>query len=194
MSSVSAWTQVAFRFRNDDGSETTATWQAAQNTNISLPVNTPLRLRFLIDETASVAWTTKAFGMRSSQNAAAYSSSIGGAILLVDSANFVDAANTTSQLTGGSGTFLTSNAGMKDTGANASNAGSAGQFFEIEYSFKLASGSWSVGDTCDLRIYNETAGAALNAYTVTPRITVAAAAGPPDWDWSKAPKNTLLRM
>lgn len=173
MSSVSSFTQVAFRFRNDDGGESSAgaTWKAAQNTNISLAILTPLRLRFLIDETASVAWTSIAFGLRTSKNAAAYSSLSG--VTMIDSANFTNAANTTSQLTGGSGTFVTSNAGMRDLAAspNATNSGTAGQFFECEFSFQLDN-SWSVGDTCDLRIYNESASAAIAAYTATPRITV----------------------
>jgi hypothetical protein len=38
-------TQTRFRWRNDDGSETTATWKAAEDTNISLGLDTPVRLR-----------------------------------------------------------------------------------------------------------------------------------------------------
>lgn len=162
---------MAFRFRNDDGSETTATYKATQNTSISLAILTPLRLRFLIDETASVAWTSVAFGIRTSKNGGTYSSLSG--VTMIDSANFSNAANTTSQLTGGSGTFVTSNAGMRDLAAspNATNTGTAGQFFECEFSFQLDN-TWAVGDTCDLRIYNESASAAIAAYTATPRITV----------------------
>ena len=52
--------QEGFRWRNDDGSETTATWKAAQDTNTSLLVDTPVRLRVLLDtdgDPASAAYT-----------------------------------------------------------------------------------------------------------------------------------------
>lgn len=41
--------QEGFRFRNDDGSETTATWLAAQDTNITQPIETNTRLRMLVN-------------------------------------------------------------------------------------------------------------------------------------------------
>ena len=43
--------QKHFRWRNDDGSETTATWAAAEDTPISLAKNTPVRLRVEIGAT-----------------------------------------------------------------------------------------------------------------------------------------------
>jgi hypothetical protein len=43
--------QEGFRFRNDDGSESAATWKAAQDTNINLAAATVTRLRFLINAT-----------------------------------------------------------------------------------------------------------------------------------------------
>lgn len=41
--------QEGFRFRNDDGNETGATWKASQDVNISLAVGDKFRLRFIID-------------------------------------------------------------------------------------------------------------------------------------------------
>jgi len=43
--------QEGFRFRNDDGSESAATWKANQDTNITLAANTAFRLRFLLKAT-----------------------------------------------------------------------------------------------------------------------------------------------
>ncbi len=43
--------QEGFRFRNDDGTETTATWIAAQDANISRNKNANIRLRMLINAT-----------------------------------------------------------------------------------------------------------------------------------------------
>lgn len=47
--------QEGFCFRNDDGSETTATWNADQDANITLGANTAKRLRFVIDTTGDPA-------------------------------------------------------------------------------------------------------------------------------------------
>lgn len=51
ISAAIALDQEGFRFRNDDGSETTATWKEAQDTNINLAINTVARLRMLINAT-----------------------------------------------------------------------------------------------------------------------------------------------
>lgn len=37
--------QFAFRFRNDDGSESAATWKAAENTDIDLEAGGKVRVR-----------------------------------------------------------------------------------------------------------------------------------------------------
>ena len=41
--------QTHFRFRNDDGSETTATWLANEDTNVTQPLSTNTRLRMQVD-------------------------------------------------------------------------------------------------------------------------------------------------
>jgi len=43
--------QEGFRFRSDDGTETTATWLAAQDTNITQPTLTNTRLRVILNTT-----------------------------------------------------------------------------------------------------------------------------------------------
>lgn len=47
--SVATYEQEGYRFRNDDGSETTATWKASQDTDISIAKETPFRLRMLVN-------------------------------------------------------------------------------------------------------------------------------------------------
>jgi len=54
-SAAVALDQTHYRFRNDDGSETTATWAAAEDTPISLAKNTPVRLRVEIGATGDPA-------------------------------------------------------------------------------------------------------------------------------------------
>jgi len=51
---TTTYTQKRFRFRNDDGSETTATWNAAEDTNISLAKLTPKRLRIQTEVTGAI--------------------------------------------------------------------------------------------------------------------------------------------
>jgi hypothetical protein len=46
--------QSAFRFRNDNGSESAATWLAAENTNITQPLSTNTRLRAQVDTSGTV--------------------------------------------------------------------------------------------------------------------------------------------
>ena len=55
---ASALVQEGFRFRNDNGSETAATWAENQDTNITWGLNTNLRFRALIDSPGSATTTT----------------------------------------------------------------------------------------------------------------------------------------
>lgn len=52
--SVPTLTQARYRFRNDDGNESAATWAASENTTISLSKNTPKRLRVQVQTTGNV--------------------------------------------------------------------------------------------------------------------------------------------
>lgn len=47
--------QYSYRFRNDDGSETTATWKAAENTSVTLAPSTTARLRIGVNATGDPA-------------------------------------------------------------------------------------------------------------------------------------------
>jgi hypothetical protein len=49
--------QYAFRGRADDGSESSATWRAAENTNFAVPLATGFRLRFGINTTGDLGGT-----------------------------------------------------------------------------------------------------------------------------------------
>ena len=49
--------QEGFRFRNDDGSETTASWKAAQDAHVTSPLGANIRLRTLVNTTSDIAAT-----------------------------------------------------------------------------------------------------------------------------------------
>lgn len=49
--------QEGFRFRNDDGDEASATWMESQDTNVTAPLDTNTRIRFIVDGTGDPAAT-----------------------------------------------------------------------------------------------------------------------------------------
>lgn len=165
-----SFTQVTFRSRNDNGSETTATWRQTQGTDDTYTTDTNYRIRFLIDETASRAWSNVTWNLYYSLNSGTYTAvGSGQPVKLSLSGNFTNGDNCTSQLTGGSGSFLTSNAGMCES-SGATNTGAAGNYFEVEFCIQIDSAYVAHNDTINLRVYNGTS--AIATYTDTPIITV----------------------
>lgn len=59
-----SYEQEGYRFRNDDGSESTATWKAAQDTDITLSKDVPARLRMLVDVTGAPGAVTRTLQYR----------------------------------------------------------------------------------------------------------------------------------
>lgn len=164
------FTQVTFRLRNDNGSETTATWVAAEGADATLVTDTNYRIRFRIDETNGRSWSNKTWNLYYSKNAGAYTAVASGQpVKLSLSSNFTQGDDCTTQLTGGTGTFVTDNNGMCES-SGATNSGSAGYLFEVEYCFQIDSAYVAQGDTINLRVYDSST--AINAYTDTPVITV----------------------
>ena len=51
------YTQSTYRFRDDDGSETAATWLAAENTNTTITLDTNFRVRIAVASEGLDAWT-----------------------------------------------------------------------------------------------------------------------------------------
>lgn len=166
-------TQVTSRWRNDDGSETTATWAAAANTDITPIIrdsNLKLRLRINVRQTGTTA-ATYTGTLYVSKNGGAYaqiSATATNGCKPVDSANFADNDTTTQQLS--AGTFV---AGRMDevngqstaTGLMAQNVNT-----EHEWMLQFTSSELANGDYFDFRQRHISSN--LNTYTVTPRITI----------------------
>ena len=53
-----SWEQEGFRFRNDDGSEITATWRQVQDVNDTASIGDTIRPRILSDATGDPSGTT----------------------------------------------------------------------------------------------------------------------------------------
>lgn len=165
-----AFTQVTFRGRNDDGSESAATWKATQGSDWTQDTGAKFRVRFRIDETNSRAWTNKVWNLYYQLNAGGYNPvSASTPVQFALSDNFVDGADCTAQLTGGTGTFVTDNNGMKETTGGATNSGTAGYLFETEFCLILDAGQLATNDTINLRIYDGSS--AIAVYSDTPVIT-----------------------
>jgi hypothetical protein len=162
--------QSQFRFRNDDGSETTATWIDALNTNVSLTAGSTYRLRITLQETAGGS-ANAGFHLYVSYNGGAYTFFNNTAIGFGVSTNVTDEQATTQQLSG-TGTFT---AGLIDSGGNGTSSigvdpnGNT----EVEYVLHVPASSFA-GATYSFRVYLDT-DVALSNYTVTPTVTVAAA-------------------
>ena len=164
--------QTRGRWRNDNGGEVTATWKAAESTDVEFARDINVRLRLQVDVTVGTG-TLATPTLRYSHNSGAYTavSASSSVIRASESPHITDGVATTALLTAAGGSFV---AGSIDevNGACASVSTASG-YTEVEYVFQVRSADVAVGDTVDFRVYNNTT--ALNTYTVTPRVTIIAA-------------------
>jgi len=168
--------QVTFRIRNDDGSESAATWKEAQGDDGSINVDTKFRVRFLIDETAAKTWAVNNWNLYYNHNSGGYVA-VGAAtpIQFATSTYFTNGDDTLQRLTGGADQFLSDNNGMIDSTGGATNSSAVkGDWFDLEFCLLIDSAQVANNDTILLRVYLGTA--ALNGYTDEPTITVIEAA------------------
>lgn len=172
MSGSSAITQRSFRVRNDDGTETTATWKAAENTNVSQVWDVNFRLRFEIEETGSVSLAST-YKLQRSINGGTYAdvNSTSTGARPAASANFADGAATTNQITTSTRAFVAGT--MDEVDGAVASVTLSNQQTELEFSLQLRSADLVAGDTVAFRLVRG-ASTALNVYTNTPTLTAAA--------------------
>lgn len=168
-----AFTQTSYRFRNDDGSQTTATWKAAVNTNSNEKAYRSFRCRFLIQQTVSAANQnlSRIFKLRYSLNGGTYTD-VGAqnsetAVRYASSVNVSDATATTQQV--GTGSFIAGTIDNNGDTGTITFTNSALSETEIEFVLELYGGLINEVDTLDLRVY-ETDNTVLTSYTNTARI------------------------
>lgn len=160
--------QDHFRFYNADGDEATATAIAAEDANITVPADTDIHLRLLLQETAGKIPNSPAGGViQYSLNGGAYSNLSGN--VTASPSGLTEAAVTTQRLAGGSGTFAAGRQ-EEDNGqvTGAINIPASGNT-ELVFSINLGAGL-SDGDTVDFRF--KYALTSLEAYGITPRATI----------------------
>lgn len=163
--------QQVVRHRNDDGSESAATWMVAENTSTNIPINTPFRFRVRVAQTISNANQNlnKEFTLRYSLNSGSYSviaaiNATTAPVRFANSAYVSDGDSTTRQLTIGNGTFITGRIDNNNTTGLLAFSGTS--YTELEFIIELYGPLLVVGDGVRLRVY-ETNGTALNNYSQT---------------------------
>jgi hypothetical protein len=167
--------QEHYRFRNDDGDETTATWKVALDTTTSYQLADKFRVRFSMHETAGGDPANFAPTLQYSQNAGTWTN-IGAAgadapIRAVASPNVADNAATTQQIS--SGTFTAGSFEEATAAAAAIDLGRYG-LTEFEWSLEVnagASSPFAVSDTIQLRVNF------MAFYDNTAQFTIASAGG-----------------
>lgn len=182
--------QIHYHWRNDDGTETTATSKTGgiSDTTISgLAESTGVRLRIEISNEGGTIlnYSTQQFrieyGLKSSTCAAIVSwtdvGAGGGDWDMYDSSNLTDGANTTNIAVSSGGvanenpTFVVSNGGVKDTSSTVTPVSvSSDAYIELEYSIQALPAATDSGTYC-FRVTN--AGSTTNySYLVYPEATI----------------------
>ncbi len=166
---VPTFDQDSFRARNDDGSESAATWQAPANTNWTQAVDHNFRVRFVVQETSGFSAADKTFQLEYNHNGSGWNDATGASSVVRSwiSPSVADGADTTQQV--GSGTFVTPNGGFDEVNGLAGGASldfSGSDETEVEYCIQIRSADVSNNDTVQLRVKG------LDTYTSTPTITV----------------------
>jgi hypothetical protein len=145
--------QRSYRFRNDDGTQTSATWKAAQNTAISQGVNQKFRLRMETQETAGGAANNVDFTLQYNLNNTGWVTitSSSNVVRLIDSAFVADNTPTTNQLTAGTGTFRAGSViGSSESTGRVSFVGS--DHTEHEWILTLVQGTVNNNDNIIFRV------------------------------------------
>ncbi|OHB22117.1 MAG: hypothetical protein A2939_05805, partial [Parcubacteria group bacterium RIFCSPLOWO2_01_FULL_48_18] len=180
---VSNLTQIHYRWRNNNGDETSATWTAATDTPIlNVVKSTTTRLRFEVSNEGATGSAAITYRIE-------YSTSMSGGWLPVGSTSDSQAhwVMVASQLTEASNTSNVAN-GLPDenttfvTGRQLENSNqtagitlSSSSFTELEYSIAATSTAID-GQTYYFRVTN--AGTAITNYSIYASATLAAAAAP----------------
>jgi hypothetical protein len=201
MTIPAVWNQVAYRGRNDDGDETTATWKAAQNTNWTQTVDVNFRVRLEVQETGAGAGNNKVWQLQYNLASAGWVTvnDVSSVVRSSASPNVTDGVGTTNQLTVGTGTFQ---GGSGSTGGfdevNGAAGGStmdvaASGHSEAEFCVQIRSGDVTDGQTVQLRITDN--GTDFAAYDATPTVTISepAAENGAEYAWMQPQQYPIFR-
>jgi hypothetical protein len=165
-----AWTQVGFRARNDDGGEVSGAWKAAVNTNIKIKAGVTFRLRFDCSETGTTA-ATLAGQLQCNKNGGAFQAVTASSTIAkaVASQNGVNGAATTQIIS--SGSFVAGNIDAADGLCAATGSIAQNSHTELEFCVQLDTITTTAEDAIQFRVVVSPS-TAFGTYTQTPTITV----------------------
>lgn len=168
--------QDTFRWREDDGTEATASWIGDPNQDLSSPqTDYTYRLRFLLQNTGDKDGSGFTPRLEYRRNGGTWTQ-------VTTTSNFVR-CQASAYVTDGTACLQRLGSGTYDEGYFDSNGSitsftfSQAQESEDEWCLQFRSADIGGGDVIELRVTN--GGAALNSYTNTPSTTFPAAAFPP---------------
>ena len=171
MTTTAVRRQFSFRWRKDDGTETTATWWATENTNpatAAMPLNANIRIRFEIGETAGGTGSIGA-QLQYQINGGTWTNVNASSLYVRSSAsaNFADGDTVTNQLTTANAIVATfSGSRMDEVDGLITSISYSSSHGEPEHCIQLRSADFVAGDVLALRETN--AGTVFDIYTNTP--------------------------
>lgn len=179
MSNVFALTQVHYRIYNDDGSESTSTPKAAEDTQTTISTQSPkFHLRIVLSETGAGSIsgaTTDDYQLQYQYDGGAFTNvtTTSSVVKGFDSSNLTDADVTTNRgtngVTDGGGSFVAGE--ISEDGLIDDRQITANNFTEFLYALQVVPGSAADGKVVNFRVLLN--GATTNmTYTVTPSIVV----------------------
>ena len=181
---ISVTTEFGYRWRSDNGNETTGSSLAAEETDLTdLQKNTNVRLRFLIYNSGGSNASGQTFridyaalsGTCASSSYAAMPTSAGGPFITATTANYTDGTASTNVSSGPavindpSGGTFTAGKLLSTSNQAASITLNSKAFTEIEYNFQATSTA-TEGQAYCFRVSN--AGTAINSYSVYAKATI----------------------
>jgi hypothetical protein len=149
--------QLAYEARNDDGSETSATWKAPVNTPWTQDVDQLFRLRIAVQEVGNVSLPINSydnFKLQANVNGTGWFDVTGTStkIRIVDTLNFADDASTTQQITTPSANYVAGRTD-DDDGATGIIELQSDHITELEFSLIARSADGMVtGDVVHFRV------------------------------------------
>lgn len=180
MGNVFALTQRAYRWYNDDGSESASTPAAAENTQLTVSPNgtTDYHLRIGLGETGAGSIsgaTTDDYQLQYSYNGGAYTNVTAASSVVrgLASAHLTDAGTTTNRATNGisdgSGAFVAGE--ISEVGLITDRQITANNFTEFLYALRFIAADTTNGHAINFRVLLN--GATTNmAYSVTPSVLI----------------------
>ena len=168
-----ALSQVGFRGRNDDGSETSATWKAAQNTNFSQLPGQKFRLRIEVQTDGTSLGSQFFAQLQYNKNGAGWNVAGAGTSVVqcADSSSVTNGTPCTDQLTAGTGSYQPGEIDENNCIAATGDVFGANQNAEFEFVLVVVDADTNPDDTIQLRVRHN-GGAAIDSYPAIPTVTV----------------------